>query len=88
MVAANRAAAVAMVEGPAAGLALLDALATDPRLTRWPPFHLARADLLRRLGRPSDAVAAYRAALALAPPSAECAFIAGRLRRLAPANTD
>lgn len=88
VVAANRAAAVAMVEGPAAGLVLLDALATDPRLARWPPFHLARADLLSRLGRSSDAVAAYRAALALAPPSAECAFIEGCLRCLAPANTN
>ena len=49
--AANRAAAVAMAEGPAAGLALLDEAGADPRLARWPQLHIARAELLRRLGR-------------------------------------
>ena len=47
----NRAVAIAMVEGPAAGLARLDALAGDDRLDDYPYFHAARADLLRRLGR-------------------------------------
>ncbi len=84
VVEANRAVAVAMARGPAAGLAILDALAADPRLARWPPFHIARADLLSRLGRHSDAVEAYQTALALGPPRAERAFITGCLRRLAP----
>jgi RNA polymerase sigma-70 factor (ECF subfamily) len=81
VVEANRAVAVAMVEGPAAGLAILDGLAGDARLARWPPFHVARADLLRRLGRP-EAAAAYEAALALAPPAAEQRFIRKRLEAL------
>jgi RNA polymerase sigma-70 factor (ECF subfamily) len=83
VVEANRAVAVAMVEGPAAGLAILDALAASPRLARWRPLHIARADFLGRLGRYIDAAAAYRAALALEPPSAERAFIDRRLRQLA-----
>ena len=61
----NRAVAVAMSDGPAAGLARLDALAGDPLLGGYPYFHAARADLLRRLGSLGAAAAAYRAALAL-----------------------
>ena len=68
-----------MVEGSAAGLAILDGLAGDQRLARWPPFHVARADLLGRLDRPAEAAAAYRAALSLDPPPAERAFIEKRL---------
>ena len=80
--AANRAAAVAMAEGPAAGLALLDAAGADPRLARWPQLHIARAELLRRLGRTGDAAAAYHAALETAPAAPEREFIRGRLREL------
>lgn len=79
VVEANRAIAVAMAEGPAAGLVILDAIAGDPKLTRWPQIHLARADLLRRLGRRAEAAAAYRQALALEPAPAERAFIHRRL---------
>ena len=82
VVEANRAVAVAMVQGPAAGLVILDAMAGDPRLVRWPPLHLGRADLLSRLGRYREAVEAYRAALAMEPPAAERAFISGRIRQL------
>jgi RNA polymerase sigma-70 factor, ECF subfamily len=82
VVEANRAIAVAMVEGPAAGLAILDAVAADPRVARWPQLHSGRAELLSRLGRSAEAEAAYRAALDLGPPPAERAFIARRLRRL------
>ncbi len=82
VVEANRAVAVAMSEGPAAGLVILDAVGTDPRLARWPQLHLARAELLRRLGRPTDAAAAYRAALQLEPSAPERAFIGRRLREL------
>ena len=65
MVEANRAVAVAMAEGPAAGLVILDALAHHPQLQRWVQLHVARAELLRRLGRDGDAADAYRAALDL-----------------------
>ena len=82
VVEANRAVAVAMSEGPAAGLVILDAVGTDPRLARWPQLHLARAELLRQLGRRADAAGAYQAALQLEPPVPERAFIARRLREL------
>jgi RNA polymerase sigma-70 factor (ECF subfamily) len=82
VVEANRAVAVAMSEGPAAGLVILDAVGTDPQLARWPQLHLARAELLRQLGRPADAAAAYRAALQLEPAAPERAFIARRLHEL------
>ncbi len=84
VVEANRAVAVAMTQGSAAGLVILDTLAADPRLARWPQLYIARADLLSRLGRHTDAVAAYHAALALEPPRAEQAFITRRIRQLAP----
>jgi RNA polymerase sigma-70 factor, ECF subfamily len=82
VVEANRAIAVAMSEGPAAGLVILDAVGHHPQLSRWPQLHLARADLLARLDRDADAVAAYRAALELEPTAPERAFIARRIREL------
>ena len=78
----NRAVAIAMVEGPAVGLARLDALAGDDRLADYPYFHAARADLLRRLGRFSSATDAYRAALALTTNEVERAFLTGRLAEM------
>lgn len=65
VVALNRAVAVAMRDGPGAGLALLDALAGEPRLRAYPPYVVARGDLLGRLGRDGEAAAAYREALEL-----------------------
>lgn len=82
VVEANRAVAVAMAQGPAAGLAILDAMAGDPRLVRWLPLHVGRADLLSRLGRHKEAAEAYRAALSMDPPGAERAFISTRIRQL------
>jgi RNA polymerase sigma-70 factor, ECF subfamily len=79
VVEANRAVAVAMADGPAAGLAILDRLAADSRVARWPQLHVARAGLLRRLGRAAESRDAYEAALALDPPPAERAFIARQL---------
>jgi RNA polymerase sigma-70 factor (ECF subfamily) len=79
---ANRAVAVAMADGPAAGLAILDAAAAHPQLARWPQFHIARAELLRRTGRVADALDAYRAALRLDLPAAEHAFIEDRVEDL------
>jgi RNA polymerase sigma-70 factor (ECF subfamily) len=83
VVEANRGVAVAMVDGPAAGLAILDGLAGDARLEQWAPFHMARADLLRRLGRLGEAARAYQAALGLPLPDVERGFISRRLRELA-----
>jgi RNA polymerase sigma-70 factor, ECF subfamily len=75
----NRAVAIAMADGPEAGLARLEALAGDERLATYPYFHSARADLLRRLGRRPAAGEAYRAALALTSNEVERAFLARRL---------
>jgi RNA polymerase sigma-70 factor, ECF subfamily len=82
VVALNRAVAVAMVHGPEAGLAVLDAIAEDARLARYPYLEAARADLLRRLGRPLEAAGAYRAALSLATNAAERGFLERRLAEL------
>jgi RNA polymerase sigma-70 factor (ECF subfamily) len=79
VVEANRAVAVAMAEGPAAGLVILDALAHNPQLQRWPQLHIARGELLRRLGRGEEAARAYRTALALEPAAATRSFISKRL---------
>ena len=78
---ANRAVAVAMAEGPAAGLVILDAAGEHPQLARWPQFHIARAELLRRAGREAEAAEAFRAALRLDLPPAERAFIETRIAR-------
>jgi RNA polymerase sigma-70 factor (ECF subfamily) len=79
---ANRAVAVAMAEGPAAGLALLDKLRDDSQCQRWHLLHACRADLLRKLGRTAEATDAYRTALTLDPPPAEREFLAGRLAEI------
>ena len=79
VVALNRAVAVAMVHGPAAGLAELEALDGDPRLSGYRYLPAAKADLLRRLGRDAEAAAAYERALALTPNETERDFLAGRL---------
>lgn len=70
----NRAVAVGMADGPAAGLKLVDELAADGVLAGYHLYHLlpaTRADPLRRLGRSREAADAYRAAVALAPTDAE-----------------
>ena len=73
VVALNRAVALGEVEGPAAGLAAADGLLLDSYYL----FHAVRADLLRRLGRLTEAVAAYDAALARTDNEAERSFLAG-----------
>jgi RNA polymerase sigma-70 factor (ECF subfamily) len=78
---ANRAIAVAMAEGPAAGLTILDVVLGHPQLATWPRLHVARADLLARMGRAEDAADAYRTALELEPPAAERRYIQRRLAR-------
>jgi RNA polymerase sigma-70 factor, ECF subfamily len=72
-----------MSEGPAAGLVILDTVADSPQLQRWPQLHVARAELLRRLGRRTKAAAAYRLALQLEPSAPERAFIGRRLADVA-----
>jgi RNA polymerase sigma-70 factor, ECF subfamily len=79
VVALNHAVAVAMADGPAIGLALMDGLAADGALTDYPYLHAARADLLRRLGRWSEAATAYRQAMELTVGVPERAFLARRL---------
>jgi len=77
----NRAAAVGMAEGPAAGLALLEAL--EPELSDHAPLHATRAELLHRAGRPWEAILSFRRALALTPPDgAAHADLAARLAQL------
>ena len=77
VVSLNRAVAVAMADGPAAGLPLIDELAAE--LDGYHLLHSARADLLRRLGRDDEARDAYRRALELATNPAERAFLGRRL---------
>ena len=80
IVSLNRAVAVAMVDGPAAGLALMDALASE--LDDFHLLHAARADLLRRLGAYTDATTSYERALALATNESERRFLSKRLNEL------
>ncbi len=82
VVALNRAAAIAMRDGPLAGLVLIDDLLARGDLAEYRLAHSARADLLRRLGRVSEAAAAYRTALALSRQEAERRFLERRLREL------
>jgi RNA polymerase sigma-70 factor, ECF subfamily len=84
VVALNRAVVLAMVAGPAAGLAQIAVLEEqDGRLSGYRYLPAAKADLLRREGRAAEAAQAYRAALALADNDAERAFLASRLSALA-----
>jgi len=78
----NRAVAVAMRDGPAAGLALVDALLARGELAEYHLAHAARADLCRRLGRSAEARASYERALALARQEPERRFLQHRLNEL------
>ena len=71
----NRAAAISMRDGPAAGLLLLERLGSEPALRDYHLYFSTRADLLRRLGRWSEAVDAYRHARSLATNQREQAFL-------------
>lgn len=79
VVALNRAVAIGLARGPVAGLAELDALADEPTLAVYPYAAAARADVLRRLGRPADARLAYEEALLLTTNDVERAFLERRL---------
>jgi RNA polymerase sigma-70 factor (ECF subfamily) len=75
----NRAIAIAMDEGPEAGLELIDAI---EGLDRYAPFHVSRADLLARVGKKAEAVEAYRRGLELSTNPVQGAFLERRIAEL------
>jgi RNA polymerase sigma-70 factor (ECF subfamily) len=81
VVALNRAIAVAELDGPDVGLAIVDRL--GDQLADYHAFHVTRAELLRRLGRSEESRAAYDAAIALAGNTAETAYLTRRRDQLA-----
>jgi RNA polymerase sigma-70 factor (ECF subfamily) len=82
VIALNRAVAVAMRDGPEAGLVLIEAILERGELADYRPAHAARAELCRRLGRTADARASYQRALALARQEPERRFLERRLAEL------
>lgn len=82
VVALNRAVAVAMADGPRAGLAILDELAASGDLDEYHLFHAARADMQRRLGSNTEAAENYEIALSLATNASERRFLERRLREV------
>ena len=78
----NRAVAVAMRDGAAAGLSLIDAILTRGELAEYHLAHAARADLCRRLGNAGEARESYKRALALARQEPERRFLERRLAEL------
>jgi RNA polymerase sigma-70 factor (ECF subfamily) len=82
IVSLNRAAAIAMLDGPRPALALIDALAAAGDLDRYHLLHAARADLLRRSGSPAEAAKSYATAIALVTNDAERRFLERRLREV------
>ena len=86
IVALNRAVAVAMAEGPAAGLALVEPLRAE--LADYHLWHAARADLLRRLGKHAEAAAAYREALSRVGSDPERRFLERRLAEVSASACD
>jgi RNA polymerase sigma-70 factor (ECF subfamily) len=84
VVALNRAVAVAMVDGPGAALAEVEALERDARLAGYHYLPAVKADLLRRLGRTAEAATAYEHALTLTTNEAERAYLTSRLAETTP----
>ena len=78
----NRAVAVAMRDGPLAGLHLIDAILARGELEAYHLVHAARADLFRRLGRKAEATTAYKRALELAVEEPERRLLERRLQEL------
>jgi RNA polymerase sigma-70 factor (ECF subfamily) len=75
----NRAVALAMRDGPEAGLAAIDALLDAGELADYHLAHAARADLCRRLGRDADAAASYRRAVRLTTEASQKRLLESRL---------
>jgi RNA polymerase sigma-70 factor (ECF subfamily) len=84
IVALNRAVAIAMADGPAAGLALVAELEESGALGDYYLLAATRADLLRRLGRTDEAARSYRRAIELAATDAECRYLSRRLAETEP----
>jgi len=84
IVSLNRAVAVAMVDGPRSGLALVDAVAATGDLDGYHLLHAARADLLRRVGSSKEAAKSYARALELVTNDSERQFLERRLREVQP----
>ena len=82
MVELNRAVAVAMRDGPQAGLDLIDAILARGDLGNYYLAHSARADLCRRLGKTAEARTAYEKALTLIQQEPERKFLENRIREL------
>ena len=82
VVALNRAVAVGMADGAAAGIAALDALRDEPALVGYPYYAAARGDFLRRLGQAEPARTAYEEALLLTANEVERTFLERRLREV------
>ncbi|MGH3762191.1 RNA polymerase sigma factor [Actinophytocola sp.] len=82
----NRAVAVAMADGPAAGLTLVDELAAGGELAGYHLLPATRADLLRRLGRLDEAADTYRQAIELAGSDIERRYLAGRFAEVSEMN--
>ena len=81
----NLAAAVAMADGPATGLAMMDGLLSSGSLETYPYLHAGRADLLRRLGRWTEAASAYQRAIDLTGNAAERTFLERRIAEVSTA---
>jgi RNA polymerase sigma-70 factor (ECF subfamily) len=86
IVSLNRAVAVAMVDGPQAAIAIVDALAAAGDLDSYHLLHAARADLLRRMGEMAEAAKSYRQALGLVTNDSERRFLERRLREVSEQN--
>lgn len=82
VIALNRAVAMAMRDGPATGLALLDQLESQKAIQAYYLYHAARADLHRRLGNHKEAIDAYQRALGLTQQGPEQRFLSRRLSQL------
>jgi RNA polymerase sigma-70 factor (ECF subfamily) len=82
VIALNHAVAVSIAHGPAEGLALIDKLGSAAGLDRYQPYHAARADLLRRLGRKPEAAGSYERALALTTNAVEAEHLSRQLKSL------
>ena len=81
----NGAVALSFADGPAAGFKAIEGLAREGSLARYQPFHAARADILRRMGRREEATEAYSLALELTDNAADRAFLQKRLVEIADA---
>jgi RNA polymerase sigma-70 factor (ECF subfamily) len=79
----NRAAAIAMRDGPEAGITLIDSILARGELTEYPLAYSARAELCRKLGRAKEAAVSYQRALSLSRQEPQRRFLEQRIQQLA-----